>query len=481
MGTLRHALPRIFDVTDATAHRVATPQSGAPLTLRERSDELVARAPGSRRRGIASADVCRTPGDRDPSEHEAEGQAERLLLTLGTALHRHGAPAHRLETAMSAMAEAMAVEASFFSTPTALLVTFGPTGRRRTEVIRVEPGDVNLGRLAALDALGTQVAEGELDVFAAEHALAKLDADPADYGTVGFIAANALAAGSAGILLGGGLLEAWIGLVAGALVGGLLMLTLTKPGVPAARLLLGGCGFGVALLTGLGALAAPVSVPIGTLAGLIVLVPGLTLTVAVTELATRQLASGSARLLDGITSLMQLAFGSLLGARVAAAIGVHLGLVTTGSAAMTAAAHAELPGWVSWASVFAAGLCFAVLFRAAPRHVGLVVGASLLSWLAIQAGGSALGPEVGMFVAALMVGVCANAVARWGHLPASIVLVPGVILLVPGAAGFRTITHLIADDVVSGVAAGFSVALLACALAAGLLVAHAVLPARRSL
>ena len=54
-------------------------------------------------------------------------------------------------------------------------------------------------------------------------------------------------------------------------------------------------------------------------------------------------------------------------------------------------------------------------------------------------------------------------------------------LLVPGSIGFRSLSSLLERNVVAGVDTAFSMLLVAVALAAGLLVANAIAPARKVL
>ena len=58
-----------------------------------------------------------------------------------------------------------------------------------------------------------------------------------------------------------------------------------------------------------------------------------------------------------------------------------------------------------------------------------------------------------------------NAFARFKKRPASIMLIPGVILLVPGAVGLRSLSSLAGHDVVAGVETGFVVLMIATLLA----------------
>jgi uncharacterized membrane protein YjjB (DUF3815 family) len=59
-------------------------------------------------------------------------------------------------------------------------------------------------------------------------------------------------------------------------------------------------------------------------------------------------------------------------------------------------------------------------------------------------------------------------------------MVPGIILLVPGSVGFRSFAMLLRHDVVSGIEAAFAMVLTATALSTGLLLANLVMPSERA-
>jgi len=59
------------------------------------------------------------------------------------------------------------------------------------------------------------------------------------------------------------------------------------------------------------------------------------------------------------------------------------------------------------------------------------------------------------------------------------VLVPGILLLVPGSIGFRSLLSLMDREAVVGLQTAFSMTMTAVALAAGLLIAGVVAPESR--
>jgi uncharacterized membrane protein YjjB (DUF3815 family) len=120
---------------------------------------------------------------------------------------------------------------------------------------------------------------------------------------------------------------------------------------------------------------APLSLQNVIVASLIVLMPGLTLTTAVSELAARQLASGTARFADAMTTLMKLTFGAVAAAELAALLGWSP-LPNRGTL---------LPFWMPWLSLVAASFSFAVLFKASRRDVGVVMASVWLGYGVMRA------------------------------------------------------------------------------------------------
>jgi uncharacterized membrane protein YjjB (DUF3815 family) len=68
--------------------------------------------------------------------------------------------------------------------------------------------------------------------------------------------------------------------------------------------------------------------------------------------------------------------------------------------------------------------------------------------------------------------------SRITNRPSSITLVPGLLLLVPGSIGLRSLTSLVDRDVLIGIEGIFQMGLIAVSLASGILVSRLVSPRR---
>ncbi|WP_396206085.1 threonine/serine exporter family protein, partial [Gemmatimonas sp.] len=209
-----------------------------------------------------------------------------------------------------------------------------------------------------------------------------------------------------------------------------------------------------------------------SLAGLAILLPGLTFTVALTELSTRHLASGTARLSGAIVTFLGLGFGLALGAKAGGAAGnalSHLLPMLDGALPRT-----MLPGWAEWAGLLVAPLAFTVLLSARRQDAPLIVIACAAAYITSKLAGAAVGEELGAFLGAFVVSAGSNLLARARRRVAMVTQVPGLLILVPGSIGFRSVTSLLGQEVETGIQTGFRVAIVGISLAAGILAGNVV-------
>ena len=169
-----------------------------------------------------------------------------------------------------------------------------------------------------------------------------------------------------------------------------------------------------------------------SLAGLVVLLPGLTFTVALTELSTRHLASGTARLSGTLVVFLGLGFGVALGAKFGTAIGLELRdlLAVTRLGWLS---RAPLPRWAEWIALVVAPLAFTVLLNAAARDAGWIVLACVAAYLTSRFAGASMGEELGAFLGAFVVSAGSNLAARYFRRSSMVTQVPGLLILVPGS------------------------------------------------
>jgi uncharacterized membrane protein YjjP (DUF1212 family) len=405
-----------------------------------------------------------TPQATRPEEAEAE---IALVLALGRALHEYGAPAPRLERALEMLTRRFGMVGQFFATPTAIFAAFGPEGQQRISLLRVKPAGVNLGMRVQVDELIGEVLTQQIDAHTAQERLRALLAAPPRLGVALGILCSGLASMCAARFFNGGVPELALSFALGAVTGIL--------GLAAARVERVQRVFeplAAVVVSALAMLAAhwiaPLSTYTATVCGLIVLLPGLSLTSAMSELAARHLASGSARLMGSAMTFLAIGFGVALGTRVG------VGLPPLDSAQTSAG----LPSWTMLPALILAPLCFSVLLRARPRDFGWIIIVCILGFLGAREGTQLFGTGIGAALGALVVGATSNLLARSFNRSSAVTVVPGLLLLVPGSLGFQSLSSLLSRDVLSGVETGFNMVLVAISLAAGLLLANVLVPPR---
>lgn len=405
-----------------------------------------------------------------PAPDPAHGVA--FVMELGAALHRFGTPAHRLEAAMGAVARQLALEAQILSTPTSVMVGFGPLTEQKTILIRVDPGEIDLEKLAALDRVAGAVGRGQVPVADGVAEVRAIAARRGRYPAALIVLALGLLSASTAVFLAGGWREIAVAGLIGLVVGG--MTASVHGSISGSRVYSFVAAFvAAAIAHGALAIGVDISLRITILAGVIALLPGYTLTVAMTEVATRNLVSGTARLTSAAVAFLELTFGIALAEVVMTRLfGVPAGI---------AVASASLPAWAELAALAVFVPAAGIELGAHPLQFPAIAVASAAAYYSARLGSDLLTPELGAAVGGFAVAAGSNVYARLADRPAMVPLVPGLLLLVPGSMGLRSMTSMLERDVVSGIDTAFAMILVAVSLVAGLLMANASVPPRRDL
>lgn len=404
-----------------------------------------------------------------------------FLLELARRLHQYGTAAPRLEGAIAGAAQRLGLIADVWSSPTAIIVSFTDLAQgedevaQATQVMRLAPGDVNLARLSEADAIADQVIAGDIQLREGFRLLRELGRPDTRRAQAGVIASYGLAAASVVALL---LHSSWADLLTAALIGliigAITVLSATRP-----RLAVASEAISALVATAIAIVVSQFVVPLAIksviLAGLIVLMPGMALTTAVREISSQHLVAGVARMGGAIATLIKLTFGTVAATQLCHAFGID----------GRDYALPPLPAWTDYPALLVGAFAFAVSFRAARRDWLVVMAAVVLGYFATRWGGALAGrlpaAPFGVFLGGLMLGALANLYARFVHRPGAIIREPGIILLVPGSVGFRSVSYLLERDTTLGMDTGMLLVTLLIALVAGLLFGDLLVAPRRSL
>jgi uncharacterized membrane protein YjjP (DUF1212 family) len=391
-----------------------------------------------------------------------------FLMRTAELLHRYGTPSHRLERVMTKVSQTLGVRSVFLYTPTALIASLSDGDSESTYMRRVDSGAVEVDKLIRFDEVLENLEAKKITIDQADQQMHDIDkmAPPYTVVTTGIICG--IACGCVAVFLSGGYREVMWAMIFGMLIAAL---DWVQSKLQWERGLLEPvAGF----LAALGSLAVdrwvhPIDDRLLTLAALVILLPGLSLTVAMTELAVGHLSAGVARLAGAFSILLTLVLGVVLAWKIG------------DSWHQSTAILVPLPGWMQWGALAIAPLTFAVLVRARWPQWPIIFAVSCSGYLAAKAGGAGYGAELGAFLGALVVGSLSNLYARIRNRPALVPLTPGMIILVPGSIGYQSLTAMSDFQTLQGVRLAFSMLMVAMCLVGGLLAAGVLVPTKRIL
>ncbi len=399
----------------------------------------------------------------------------RFLKRYARHLHSAGVPAHQFERMMTSLADKLGFNCQVLSSPTAVFLSFQYQDDDEDhrpipmQLLRLSSPSINLGNTSELYRLGNEVVDGEIG---AEQAYEQLRGwTPRQlYPTWLQVVCWGLSGGSVAVMLG----ASWAGIataaISGMFIGILVTLasdTLREGGLEAIAALLS-----TFLVFALNHVVPGINVFVVIMSSLIVLIPGLGLAIAVNELSTDQLASGSARLAGALVTLLKLSLGVLIGT-------VFIKWLGWTVVQESQVYLASPPDWVRWPALVLASFSFAVLFSVRKREFVIAMLAAIISYVISRLGVAAGGLEFGVLLASMSIAVLANLYGRLFKQPGALIRVPGIILLVPGTIGYSGVTALFLDDGAGLTDTTLLAFRLVISLVGGLLFGNVLVPPRR--
>ncbi|HTS83058.1 MAG TPA: threonine/serine exporter family protein [Myxococcaceae bacterium] len=389
---------------------------------------------------------------------EDADSALALLLSATRGAQACGYGAEDTERLVAELAAQLGMaDVQVSSLPTQLQLAIGIPGQQRIVFLRVAPKPVDLDRIVRLDAVAREVKAGQIGPREASVRIDAIARSPPPYRPPMLLFAYCVAAAGAVLLFGEDLPEVITAATAALAVGAIAIVKTRVRELDLAAELVS------ALLAGFISQVAsariwPLDPRVATLGALIMLLPGFTLTQAVRELQTRNLLSGLAGLGSAAITFLALVIGAVLGG----ALGSRL-------FGPERVPEVELPPGLYFVGAAALGLAAVVVLRAPRREAPTVVGSALLAAAVSHTVSRSVGPALGAFVGAVAVGLAAYLNARLRRRPVWLVTIPGVLVLVPGSVGYRSLLDLVQRDVPTSIEAGFQMMLTAAGIVFGLL------------
>ncbi|KAI9099246.1 hypothetical protein DFS34DRAFT_579520 [Phlyctochytrium arcticum] len=404
-----------------------------------------------------------------------------FLMGLARAFAQYGAPSHRIEYQLELVALALEQPASFVVIPGVIWISFGDEDHSSsTHLIKVGQS-WNMYKLSRVNHLCRSVINGDTDVCTAIDNLTEIsviDDYPAwwDYITYPIVSFTICAIG-----FGGRWVDSGVSAFLGLCVCGMSSIASKRHLVPFLCALF--CSFFSRVLLVALRSAYPnfcynhVSI---VLSGIVMLLPGLSITISMIEIATRNIVSGTVRVFFAMFHAMLLGFG----------ISTGRALVTWGPSPEELDANSpSCPGALSplWNFAFFPPLCVAFILNFQAKrpqflHVSII---STLGWVIYlllsipPAFQTATGQIVPNIVAAFGIGVSANIYARITKDVAVPGIIIGIVMMVPGSMGVRATLGFFGSNATNAVQVVFQMLMIGMSIGIGLFMASlAVFPVK---
>ena len=396
-----------------------------------------------------------------------------FVIELGRALHQCGASSHRIEMHLGNVSRMLDMQGQFLFSPTGFTCVFWLDDRyeQQIHIERVNPGDFNLGRLWMIDEMVENMARGKVEFDDGIRDLALFAESPPLYPVVVRGMCWALTSAAFAALLSGFWQDVVVSSALSVVTFVLFFLSQRYQRLGSLLTVIAPflSGFLAQWIVSFG---IPINVPFVLSSSILMFIPGLALTVAMSEISARQLISGSSRLVEAVMNLLLLLFGAIMGVSTASLLWPS---IPATSAPIAMAAEK------TWPAVLLLALSLTVVFNIPWRKSIWGLIACLIAFGSAQIVGQAFGMVAGMFLGALAVGLYSNCFARIAKAPSSVLSTQGILLLVPGSMTYMIMNQwFVGTQIIPG-AAGSQALLLFVALVAGLLFSNALLPPGKSL
>jgi uncharacterized membrane protein YjjP (DUF1212 family) len=390
-----------------------------------------------------------------------------FLVAMARELHQSGVATDTLEETLTDIAETVGLQTQIFALPTQVTIAVGPDWNQKLVLLRLPPGHINLRKLSVLNGIYDDLRSGRIEYREASEAVSTIDRRIRPQSPLLEIPALALLAVGVAILLGGGMREIVVAGCIGAFTG---VVSAVADRVPiVARLFEAIAAFaGTLIVAAFSKIYGPTNIYISIVAGVVVLLPGYSLTLALHELANEDLVAGMARLGRVLAVLLELGCGAFLGFAV-----IGPSLLRTGDVTPHAVPSSL---WILAAVLMSIGISIDIDSRA--RDFLWVFGAGFIALMTAHLLGGTPVHTIAAFISAFLCGIVANIGARLLRIPQALMLVPAVLVLVPGSLSYESVLFAFQHNISTALTFASNAAFAAVQLVAGLLLSQLVIPAK---
>jgi len=403
----------------------------------------------------------------EPSQLISSIPEVALVLELGCILQELKVDSSTLEAALGRVIQHLNIEGMIFAIPTGFFATLRKEGyHSKTYLRRVTTSNTNLKKLAEAEMLVDLFLENKLDVDTMREKLVTLNTRQPKFGFWSKTMASSLAAMGMVNIWGGCLLDVLCGSIVGLLAG--LVVNWAEKRSKLANLapLMAGliCSLSGSFISHNMSSTTYTTIILG---GIVCLIPGLELLIAMQELGTGNLVSGTSRMAGACLIFMLLTLGIGCGQQLGSFWWPH-----------KYNSPATAIPWTIAPSLAIVILAYLIIFQGRLSDYGYTLIVGIITWYGNAYCVQTVGDVAGAGITALILGAGCNYYSQRSKNPEVIVLLPSLLLILPGSLGIRGLTMIMGKQPLIGIQSGFQYFYVTIALMLGLLMANAMVSRR---
>ena len=389
---------------------------------------------------------------------------ESFLLICAKALHESGLPAHRLERMLEIASLKMGLKADFFISPGSVFASFNVGSQIVTHLKKVGEASLHLEKIDRIESLLNDVSNSKISIESGIQQLENIQTSATNYN--GWITTLffGISTGSAACVFGGGILEIVCSFIIGIGINGLFSFVRVFPRIEKLIVFIAAF-YAFVIASVFNSLFIGFNKEVATICGLILLIPGFSFTVAITEMVNNHLISGLSKFTHSFVIFVMLALGIGVADKV-----MHVMLITTPKISAFI-----LPSWSIAIALIGVPVGFIVLLKAKRSDALWISFACWMSYIMFSFTSSFVDAPIAVFLSSVLLGFASNLFAKIKKRNSAIMLVPGMILLVPGSLGFFSISNLLQSNIVEGIEIALKMLTTSMALVMGIIVSDVLL------
>ena len=389
---------------------------------------------------------------------------ESFLLICAKALHESGLPAHRLERMLEIASLKMGLKADFFISPGSVFASFNVGSQIVTHLKKVGEASLHLEKIDRIESLLNDVSNSKISIESGIQQLENIQTSATNYNVWITTLFFGISTGSAACVFGGGILEIVCSFIIGIGINGLFSFVRVFPRIEKLIVFIAAF-YAFVIASVFNSLFIGFNKEVATICGLILLIPGFSFTVAITEMVNNHLISGLSKFTHSFVIFVMLALGIGVADKL-----MHVMLITTPKISAFI-----LPSWSIAIALIGVPVGFIVLLKAKRSDALWISFACWMSYIMFSFTSSFVDAPIAVFLSSVLLGFASNLFAKIKKRNSAIMLVPGMILLVPGSLGFFSISNLLQSNIVEGIEIALKMLTTSMALVMGIIVSDVLL------